>query len=133
MSYTLQFFEMKKDIENRKDIVLLVNTFYEKIKSNPTLGYIFNDVAKVNWDEHLQKMYSFWASILLGEHSFNGNPMQKHIALSKITAMTEVEFTEWLLLFHQTVDFLFEGNNATEAKTRAANIARLMLHKIQTY
>lgn len=122
---------MKQDIESRDDIVLLVNTFYNLVKENSKLGYIFNDVAKIDWDSHLPKMYSFWASLLLAEHSFSGNPMEKHIALSKITSMTEVEFSEWLLLFTNTVDILFEGEKATEAKVRAGNIARLMLHKIQ--
>lgn len=123
---------MKRDIENRDDIVLLVNTFYNSVKENNKLGNIFNDVAKIDWYTHLPKMYSFWASLLLAEHSFSGNPMEKHIALSKITSMTEVEFSEWLLLFTNTVDILFEGEKATEAKLRAGNIARLMLHKIQT-
>ena len=122
---------MKSDITNRKDIDLLVNTFYEKIRSNPVLGDIFDDVAKINLESHLSKMYSFWASILLGEHSFSGNPMQKHIALSKITEMTK-EFSEWLHLFKVTVDELFFGENANEAKLRADNIARLMLQNIQS-
>ncbi|GIV30339.1 MAG: group 3 truncated hemoglobin ctb [Bacteroidia bacterium] len=123
---------MKSDITNRKDIELLVNTFYEKIRSNSILGYIFDDVAKVDWENHLPKMYSFLASILLGEHSFSGNPMQKHIALSKITEMTDKEFSEWLHLFTATVDELFQGDKANEAKLRAGNIARLMLHNIQS-
>lgn len=123
---------MKNDIATRNDIELLVNTFYDKVKTNKIIGHIFNDVAKVDWGHHLPKMYSFWASLLLGEHSFSGNPMQKHIALSKLTTMSEVEFSEWLSLFIQTTDELFEGEKAEEAKTRAANIARLMLHKIQT-
>ncbi len=123
---------MKSDIQDRKDIELMVNTFYNKVRSNPVLGYIFDDVAKINRETHLPTMYSFWASILLGEHSFSGNPMQKHIALSKLTAMTEKEFSEWLQLFIQTVDELFLGERANEAKLRAGNIARLMLHNIQT-
>ncbi|MDT8415142.1 MAG: group III truncated hemoglobin [Flavobacteriaceae bacterium] len=123
---------MKSDITNRKDIELLVNTFYGKVRNNAVLGYIFDDVAKVNWETHLPKMYSFWASILLGEHSFSGNPMQKHIALSKLTEMTDKEFSEWLRLFTETLDELFLGEKANEAKSRADNIARLMLHNIQT-
>lgn len=122
---------MKNDITNKNDIELLVNTFYDKVKTNLIIGHIFNDIAKVDWEHHLPKMYSFWASLLLGEHSFSGNPMQKHIELSKLTKMSEVEFSEWLLLFNQTTDELFEGEKANEAKTRAGNIARLMLYKIQ--
>jgi hemoglobin len=124
--------KMKNDITNKSDIKLLVDTFYDKVKANSTIGNIFNDIAKVDWQYHLPKMYSFWASLLLDEHSFSGNPMLKHIELSKLTPMTEIQFSEWLLLFTQTTDELFEGKKADEAKTRAANIARLMLHKIQT-
>lgn len=123
---------MKNDITNKPDIELLVNTFYDKVKTNKIIGHIFNYVAKVDWEHHLPKMYSFGASLLLGKHSFSGNPMQKLIALSKLTTMSEVEFSEWFSLFIQTTDELFEGEKAEEAKTRAANIARLMLHKIQT-
>lgn len=122
---------MKLDIENRDDIILLVNTFYNNVKKDKTIGYIFEEVANVNWDMHLPKMYSFWSSILLGEHSYTGNPMTIHMELSKLTAMTEKEFTAWLTLFTQTVDQLFAGNKANEAKERAANIARLMQYKIE--
>lgn len=121
---------MKPDITSQTDIKLLVDTFYNKVQVNATLGYIFNDVAKINWDEHLPKMYSFWGSLLLQEHSYNGNPMKIHVELSKITPMSVAEFSEWISLFYQTVDELFEGTTAEEAKTRAANIARLMQLKI---
>ena len=40
---------MKKDIETRDDIELLVNSFYEKVKADPVIGHIFTDVFKVNW------------------------------------------------------------------------------------
>lgn len=122
---------MKPDISSKEDIKLLVDTFYNKVQANITLGYIFNDVAKLNWDEHLPKMYSFWGSLLLQEHTYQGNPMQIHVELSKITTMSSVEFSEWINLFYQTVDELFEGEIASEAKIRAANIARLMQHRIE--
>lgn len=119
------------DITNRKDIELMVDTFYGKVMINPVIGPIFSEVVRINWGTHLPKMYSFWSSLLLNEQSFSGNPMRTHIELGKITAMTKVEFSEWLMLFHETVDELFIGEKAEEAKTRASNIARLMLTKIK--
>lgn len=121
-----------KDLEDKDDIILLVNTFYSKIRNHKNLGYIFNEVARINWEEHLPRMYSFWGSLLLGEHSYSGNPMTKHLSLSKITSLTEIEFNEWLMLFSDTVDELFRGKVANDAKLRAENIARLMLYKIQS-
>lgn len=120
-----------KDIETREDVVLLVNRFYEQVRVNPVLGYIFEELAQVNWDEHLPKMYSFWASILLHEQSYSGNPMIRHLELSQKVPLREQEFSEWLKIFNQTVDAHFQGENAEEAKLRAGNIARLMLYKIQ--
>lgn len=122
---------LKRDIKNHDDIVLLIDTFYDKVQSNETIGFIFNNVVHVSWPHHLPKMYSFWGSLLLGEHSYTGNPMARHIELGKVTAMTQTQFTAWLNLFTATVDELFTGEKAEEAKTRAANIAGLMLHKIQ--
>lgn len=122
---------MKKDIQTKEDIIQLVNVFYDKVRKNDILGYIFDEVAKTNWVEHLPVMYSFWGSILLGEKSFSGNPMRKHIELAEITDMTEKEFSEWLKIFYATIDELFEGQTAEEAKARAQNIARLMLVNIE--
>jgi hemoglobin len=124
---------MKKDISTRQDIELLVDTFYGKVRNNPVLGPIFNDIAGVHWETHLPRMYNFWAAQLLGEGGFTGNPMQKHLQLSKLTRLSEDEFTEWLALFFETTDELFDGEKALTAKTKASNIARLMLHKIQTH
>jgi len=123
---------MKPDITNRADVEQLVNSFYAKVNENQTLSPIFNEVAKVDWPHHLPKMYSFWSSLLLGEQSYTGNPMIKHIDLSRQTEMTELQFSTWLILFTETVNELYEGDKAEEAKSRAANIARLMQHKIQT-
>jgi hemoglobin len=122
---------MKKDIVDRKDIELLVDTFYTKVRQSKLLAPIFEDISKIDWNTHLPKMYSFWASLLLAEHSFSGNPMLKHIELSKQATMTDIEFIEWLYLFSKTIDELFEGEKAEEAKARTTNIGRLMLHKIQ--
>lgn len=121
---------MKRDIENRADIELLVNTFYDKVQINSLLGPIFNDIARVDWDHHLPRMYQFWAGLLLGEPGFSGNPMRKHVELSRMTSITETEFSEWLRLFDETTDELFAGEKAEEAKVRAANIAKMMLYKI---
>ncbi|MDO5665655.1 MAG: group III truncated hemoglobin [Bacteroidia bacterium] len=120
-----------EDIINKKDIELMVDTFYGEVMINPIIGPIFSDVVRVNWSIHLPKMYSFWGSLLLNEQSYSGHPIQVHADLSNLTAMTEVEFNEWLMLFHRTVDELFFGKKADEAKEKASNLARLMLEKIK--
>jgi len=122
---------MKKDIENEKDIELLVNTFYSNLqKESKELDALFNEVAKVDWETHLPKMYSFWKGLLFGESGFKGNPMRTHFELNEKQALKKENFDNWLALFYKTVDALFEGKTAEAAKSRAHAIAGVMQFKI---
>jgi hemoglobin len=114
------------DISSRHDIVQLVDAFYERVGRDELLGPIFNDVARVDWDAHLPRMYDFWDSVLFGRTGFKGNPLAVHRALAQLTPLTSREFTAWLTLFHATVDALFSGAVATQAKVRASRIAATM-------
>ncbi|MFC1226454.1 group III truncated hemoglobin [Pedobacter sp. BG31] len=121
---------MKKDIDNRADIIVLVNTFYENVAINPHIGPIFTDVARVDWTHHLPKMYDFWESILFGKAIYKGNPMLSHFALNKQTPLQQEQFEIWKNLFFQNVDDLFTGPNAELIKQKAQSIADLMHFKI---
>ena len=120
----------KKDIENKDDIKFLVDSFYKKVLSNNIIGFIFNDVAKINFHDHMPKMYDFWESTLLQSNSYNGNPMIIHLDLHKKIPLKKVHFDEWLRLFNETVNELFHGETAELAKTRALSIATVMQIKI---
>lgn len=122
---------MKPDIRNRQDIILLIDRFYERVRLDPVIGYIFTDVAKVDWEKHLPVMYDFWTSLLLDEQSYIGNPMLKHISLNKLAPLGSNEFSTWLTHFKNTVGELFEGPKAEEAIARAEHIAALMEYKIR--
>jgi len=122
-----------EDITDRTAIELLVNSFYARVKTDKTIGYIFTEVAGVDWEEHLPKMYRFWETILLGKMSFKGNPMSKHIQLSKKTVLNKEHFDRWLALWSETIDSHFKGDRANEAKQRGENIAGLMLYKIESH
>lgn len=115
-----------QDISSPSDIVRLVDAFYERVREDDLIGPIFNDVAQVDWAAHLPKMYAFWESILFGTAGFKGNPMAVHRALALRVPLTSVEFDRWVTLFHQTVDALFAGPYAEDAKSRAVRIAATM-------
>ena len=103
---------MKKDIENRKDIELLITAFYKKVKADDTIGYIFNDIAKVNWEKHLPVMFDFWENVLFYTGKYEGNPMNIHQHINRVVPLTKRHFKKWEELFTKTVDELFEGTNA---------------------
>lgn len=120
---------MKHDIQNRNDIERLVNAFYDKVKSDEVIGYLFTEVAAVSWEEHLPKMYNFWENILFYTGNYSGSPMIVHRELHKKSTMNEGHFSHWTSLFTATVDSLFSGERAEEIKSRASNIAAVMMYK----
>lgn len=110
------------DIITEKDVELLVNTFYDKIRKDEKLADIFNNIIKDNWAVHLVRMTDFWSTLLLYTKKYKDDPMPKHLPLN----ISKQHFERWLQLFNQTIDELFVGEIATNARKRAASIAMVM-------
>jgi hemoglobin len=121
---------MKKDIEDRHDIQLLIDSFYKKVKVDEVIGFIFTDIAKVNWEKHLPVMYNFWESILFYTGGYAGNPMELHRRLNQLIPLSPEHFKRWTDLFTSTADELFTGEKTELAKQRAISIATMMRVKI---
>ena len=115
---------MKPDISNPVDIRTLIDTFYTKVQADELIGFIFNEIAQVNWSHHLPVMYAFWEFLLLGTpDAYRGNPIQKHFDLHQKFPLKIEHFDRWVKLFQSTVDEIFEGPVAESAKFRAFAIA----------
>ena len=122
---------MKKKKKKKKDVRWLVDRFYDKIKEDKLVGFIFNDVMKVNWEKHLPVMYAFWENALFYTGGYQGNAMKKHVNINKVTPLQKKHFVRWLQLFNETVDEYFEGEKAELAKQRAHSIATVIQIKIK--
>lgn len=109
----------KEDIRNEQDIIRLVDEFYKKVNADELLSPVFNDIAQVNWEHHLPRMYEFWNSLLLYTGSYKGSPFPKH----EVLPITPQHFRRWLELFAETLTELFEGENTVIALNKAQNIA----------
>ena len=118
-----------KEIITIEDIKLLVDAFYTKVRNDSLLAPIFNDKIQDRWPIHLEKMYRFWQTVLLNQHTYNGSPFVPHAKLP----VDQHHFDRWLLLFYQTIDENFSGEKATEAKWRAEKMAEMFYHKIEYY
>ncbi len=115
---------MLPDITNSSDIKNLIDHFYAKVQADEGIGYIFNDIAQVNWEHHLPIMYSFWEFLLLASpDAYRGNPIQKHFDLHAKHPLKAEHFDRWVQIFQSTVDELFAGPVADNAKFRAFAIA----------
>jgi hemoglobin len=121
---------MKTDIATRADIEVLIDVFYTKVKADKTIGFIFNDVMKVNWEQHTPIIVDFWETLLLDHPVYNKNAMAVHYDINKKVPMQKEHFDQWIYLFSTTVDELFEGKVAKLAKTRAKSIGNIMLLKM---
>lgn len=119
----------KNDIENLEDIQLLVDDFYGRVREHDMLKDIFNDVLQDRWPHHIEKMYKFWQTILLGEHTYQGTPFLPHAQLP----VEEEHFDEWIITFNKTVDDHFQGTRAEKAKWQGARMAQMFLSKIRYY
>ena len=116
----------KKDIENRDNLLLLIQEFYKKLLADDSINYLFTDVANINLEHHFPVLVDFWDSILFQSDTYRKNAMQPHIALHQKSPLTKHHFETWLRYFKETVDELFAGDNAFIIKEKATSIATVM-------
>lgn len=125
----------KKDINTREDVAFLVDSFYIKVRQDITLGPIFNN-AITDWDKHLNHLTTFWESSLFFsrklEHKYKGNPLEVHVKVDQDhdNSITELHFGIWLNHWMQTIDELFQGEVADNAKRRARKMGTFLYLKI---
>jgi len=122
---------IRKDIKTRDDVFLLVSSFYEKIRKNELLGPFFNDKIK-DWDQHLELLTTFWESSLFLKTKYYGNPLEAHVKVDRENnqSITELHFGVWLNLWFETIEELFEGEIAENAKRRARKMGTFLYLKI---
>ena len=122
---------MRHDIESRADCERLVRAFYGRALTDPIIGFIFVDVAKLDLEAHVPRIASFWETILLGARSYGGGAFAPHAALHAKVRLREGHFARWLHLWCDTVDELFEGERAELAKAHARRVAKAFLGRLQ--
>ena len=121
----------KPDIKTRADVFLLVSTFYKKVRADKDLSPFFNETIK-DWDEHLDRLTTFWESSLFLKTKYLSNPLEAHVKVDKMYNHTidNYHFGIWLNLWYQTIDELFEGDYAENAKRRARKMGTFLYLKI---
>lgn len=118
--------QTQHDIQNEADITLLVHRFYDKVREDTLLAPVFNERIGNHWPAHLQKMVYFWQTVLLDDRKYFGSPFPPHARLP----ISHMHFERWMQLFTATIDELFQGEKAAEAKWRAGKMAELFEIKI---
>jgi len=117
-----------KDISNKEDVKIFVDAFYEKVRGDELLGPIFDSrIQDEAWPVHLERMYSFWNTVLFGQIDYRGNPFSKHAKLP----IFATHFERWINLLSLTIDECFEGEKANEVKLRAERMGNIFQSKLK--
>ena len=122
-----------RDIETREDCERLVRAFYGRALEDPIIGFIFTDVARLDLEAHVPRITSFWATVLLGEGSFSGGAFRPHAELHARVELREGHFDRWLRLWFGTVDELFAGPRANQAKIHALRVGQAFHSRLQGF
>lgn len=101
---------------------LLVDAFYARVRADARLGPIFEERLANDWDAHLVRMKTFWASVALSAGTYSGKPVPVHQSLCGVE---RADFARWLGLFRQTLDKTAPTHEAVNyLMLRAERIAR---------
>lgn len=116
---------MQHQTINRDNIRIMVDRFYSKVLKDDLLADFFieklgDEMISDEWQEHLDKLTDFWASITLGDTAYSGQPVKPHMHMEDLQRET---FERWLELFFETVDRLYSKEAADIFKTRSEMIA----------
>jgi hemoglobin len=112
------------------DIARVVPAFYAKVRRDPMLGPIFNGAID-EWPEHLEKLQSFWSSVMLTSGRYKGQPMPAHIKHE--AQITPAAFARWLELWGDTTASLLSPDQAAAMQDKAARIAESLQLGIHYY
>lgn len=110
----------------RENLHTLVLKFYAKVLKDDLIGPIFigvlgKDLKSDTWKAHIQLLTDFWASIALGDFAYTGSPFAPHIKLEDKLSIKA--FEQWLKLFFQTLNTIYEPALAQQFLAKSKNIA----------
>lgn len=102
------------------EIAGVVTEFYAVVRTHPGLGPVF--AAHVSdWPAHEAKIAGFWRNAILGERSYDGNPMAVHKAAGNVhPGMFEI----WLGLFDSVLNRELAPDKAAAWSALAHRIGR---------
>jgi hemoglobin len=119
-----------RDLDRPEEVAELVRRFYADVAQDDLLGPMFNDVARVDWSEHLPKLTAFWCRALFGIPGYVGNPFRAHADVHAQRAFTTRHFVRWLSLFEENLSLGWHGPYAEKALQLARDVARVHHHQL---
>lgn len=117
---------------HQENIAILVDKFYPKVLKDKILAPFFieklgDNIESKVWKEHLKLLTEFWKFVALGFDEYNGNPLQPH---TLIEGLSREAFAQWLKVFHESIDELFDKTAGQYLKDKSTEIAENFMRKL---
>lgn len=121
----------KPDLSTRTEIHDLVVEFYRAIVNDAELGYIFGEVAEVDWTLHIPKLIDYWCRVLLKQPGYDGYILAAHQHVHGIEPIPREMFDRWYLMWVDSIDGTWEGPIAEQAKAHGAKTMKMLAHRLR--
>lgn len=119
-----------RDIADRADLDALLTVFYGQALADPVLRPVFVDEMQLDLDQHLPVIAAFWEHVLFRTGAYSGRTMDVHRRIHQRIPLNAAHFDRWLALWQASVDHLFAGPVAEQAKAHAARMAAVFLRNL---
>ncbi|MEP6736804.1 MAG: hypothetical protein ABJA70_14875 [Chryseolinea sp.] len=101
---------MKRELRDIEDVQQLIDVFCERALHDDLSGLAFHQIPDLH--SHWKALYAYWSDAFLTTQLNTTEPALKHEELK----LGHQHFIRWLTLFTETLDSLFEGTAAANAK-----------------
>jgi len=97
----------------------LIPLFYARVREDALIGPVFA-AAISDWNEHLEKLTTFWSSVMLTSGRYKGNPVAAH--MKHLGVITPDMFDRWLSIWAEVTDEVLPTPVAAALQHKAARI-----------
>jgi hemoglobin len=111
--------ELRSDLAGPADVHDLVVDFYREVVLDELLAPVFDEVAEVDWAEHIPRLVDYWNGILLDAGTRRGSVTAVHRQLHAAAPVDVGHCVRWLELWARCLAARWEGPNATRALEHA--------------
>ncbi len=118
------------DLVDRADVEALLRQFYGRVLDDDVLAEPFTEVRAQGLDTHIPRMADFWETVLFRAGLYKGSALHAHRHVHDRTELAGRHFVRWLTTWQNTVDEMYSGPVAEQAKVQAARIAWAMHRRL---
>ncbi|MFZ0831996.1 MAG: group III truncated hemoglobin [Mycobacterium sp.] len=118
------------DLASRADVEALLRRFYGRVLVDDVLAEPFEEIRMKGLESHLPVMCDFWETVLFRAGLYQGSALQAHKKVHGRNSLAANHFLRWLELWNDTVDQMYRGPVAEQAKVQATRIAWAMHRRL---